>query len=136
VPRGTPADSFFLADLAAGKLAAGRAEYALAEQAFLEARDGFIAEGIGYDAAMVAIEDLAPLYLRQGRIAEVKRIAEEMFPIFQAADVHREALAALMYFREAATHEGLTLAILRKLALFLRDARPDHSLRFEVPRAN
>jgi len=119
-----------------GKLAAGRAEYARAEQAFLEARDGFIAEGIGYDAAMVSVEDLAPLYLRQGRAAEVKRLAEEMFPIFQASDVHPEALSALMYFQEAAAHEALTLALVRELAIYLRDARPDPSLRFQRLRTN
>lgn len=119
-----------------GKLAAGRGEYARAEEAFLEARDGFIAQGIGYDAAMVSVEDLAPLYLRQRRTAEVKRLAEEMFPIFQAADVHPEASAALLYFQEAATQEALTLAVARELARYLRDARPDPSLRFERPPAN
>jgi tetratricopeptide (TPR) repeat protein len=119
-----------------GKLAAGRGEYARAEQAFLEARDGFIVQGIGYDAAMVSVEDLAPLYLRQGRTAEVKRLAEEMFPIFQAADVHPEALAALMYFQEAAVHEALTLSLARELAMYLRDARPDPSLRFTRPRTS
>jgi hypothetical protein len=51
---------------------------------------------------MVAIEDHAFLYLRQGRAADVKRLAEEIFPVFQAQDVHREAVAALRLFQEAA----------------------------------
>ncbi|HSS47600.1 MAG TPA: hypothetical protein VLX28_01515, partial [Thermoanaerobaculia bacterium] len=78
-----------------GKIAAGRGESETAEKALLEARDGFIASGHGYDAAMVAIEDLTLLYLREGRTADVKRLAEEIIPIFQAQDVHREAVAAL-----------------------------------------
>jgi tetratricopeptide (TPR) repeat protein len=85
-----------------GRIDVRRGKIAAAERAFLEARDGFIAEGIGYDAAMISVEELAPLYLEQGRTAEVKRLSEEMLPIFAAADVHREAMAALITFVEAA----------------------------------
>ncbi|HEX3557122.1 MAG TPA: hypothetical protein VIA62_28180 [Thermoanaerobaculia bacterium] len=82
-----------------GKIAARRGESDAAERFFLEARDGFMAAGHGYDAAMVAIEDLALLYLREGRTADVKRLAEEILPVFQAQDVHREAMAALRLSR-------------------------------------
>jgi len=114
-----------------GKITAARGESATAEQIFLEVRDGFIAEGIGYDAAMVCMEDLAPLYLRQDRTADVKRLAEEMYPIFHAQDVHREALAALVIFQEAARREDLTLSKVRKIAAYLRDARGNSRLRFQ-----
>jgi tetratricopeptide (TPR) repeat protein len=113
-----------------GKIAAGRGRIAEAERAFVEVRDGFLALGIGYDAAMVAIEDLAFLYLRQGRAADVKRLAEEIFPVFQAQDVHREAVAALRLFQEAARQEQVTLQTLRNLSRYLRDARADPTLRF------
>jgi hypothetical protein len=73
---------------------------------------------------------LAPLYLREGRAAEVKRLAEEMLPIFTAADVHREALAALILFAEAAKRDEVTVALTEKIARYLRDARVDPSLRF------
>jgi tetratricopeptide (TPR) repeat protein len=91
-----------------GKIALGRGRLAAAERCFLEAREGFIREGIGYDAAMVSVEDLALLYLREGRLEDVKRLAEEIVPIFEAGDVHREALAALMLFQEAARRKSLT----------------------------
>jgi tetratricopeptide (TPR) repeat protein len=113
-----------------GKIAAGLGDLPAAEAAFLEVRQGFIAGGIGYDAAMVAVEDLALLYLRQDRTADVKRLAEEMLPIFQAQDVHREALAALMLFQEAARREELTLQQVGELVRYLKDARNDPSLRF------
>lgn len=113
-----------------GKIAAGRGESALAEKAFLEARDGFIVAGHGYDAAMVAIEDLTLLYLREGRIADVKRLAEEIIPIFQAQDVHREAVAALRLFQEAARQEQLTVQTVREYVRYLREARTDPSLAF------
>jgi tetratricopeptide (TPR) repeat protein len=63
-----------------GKVAAGLGQSHEAERIFLEVRDGFIAQGIGYDAAMVSIEDLALLYLREGRAEDVKRLAEEIHP--------------------------------------------------------
>ncbi|MFY9820612.1 MAG: hypothetical protein WAM82_04470 [Thermoanaerobaculia bacterium] len=113
-----------------GKIAAGRGESGVAEKAFLEARDGFIAVGIGYDAAMVAIEDLTLLYLREGRTADVKRLAEEIIPIFEAQDVHREAVAALRLFQEAARQEQLTVQAVREYVRYLQDARADPSLPF------
>lgn len=114
-----------------GKIAAGLGHSEEAEAAFLEARDGFIAEGCGYDAAMVVIEDLALLYLREGRTVDVKRLAEEIYPILQAQDVHREAAAALMLFQESARQEALTMRAVEEYARFLREARADPSLRFK-----
>jgi tetratricopeptide (TPR) repeat protein len=112
-----------------GDIAAGRQDLATAERAYLEARDGFISQGIGYDAALVSL-DLAVLFLRQGRTADVRRIAEEMYPIFEAQDVHREALAALTLFREAARQEEVTLGKALALASYLREARAEPALRF------
>ncbi|PYQ59815.1 MAG: hypothetical protein DMF53_18185 [Acidobacteria bacterium] len=114
-----------------GKIAAGLGQSDEAERIFLEVRDGFIAQGIGYDAAMVSIEDLALLYLREGRVEDVKRLAEEIYPIFTAQDVHREAVAALMLFQEAARQEQLTVKAVRELVKYLNEARTDPSLRFQ-----
>jgi tetratricopeptide (TPR) repeat protein len=113
-----------------GKIAAGLGRSEEAERIFLEVRDGFLVQGIGYDAAMVSIEDLALLYVREGRVADVKRLAEEIFPIFQAQDVHREAVAAPMLFQEAARQEQLTVRSVREYAKYLQEARTDPSLRF------
>ena len=113
-----------------GKILAGRNNLAAAEKTFIEVRDGFLAEGVGYDAAMVSVEDLAPLYLQTGRTEDVKRLAEEISPIFAAADVHREALAALLLFQKAARQETLTLKLAREVARYLKEARSDPSLRF------
>jgi tetratricopeptide (TPR) repeat protein len=113
-----------------GKIALGQGETQAAEHAFLTARDGFLREGNGYDAAMVSIEDLALFYLRQGRTADVRRLAEEIVPIFAAQDVHREAVAALMLFQEAARQETLTVKGVREYVRYLREARTDPALRF------
>lgn len=113
-----------------GRIAAGFGNDGLAEDLFLQTRDGFIAQGNGYDAAMVSLE-LATIYLRTaGRSANVKRLAEEIRPILQAQNVHREAAAALLLFREAALQEKLTAAWVGKLAAYLKSARLDSSLKF------
>ena len=110
-----------------GDIAAGQGDLALAERAYLETRDGFVAQGNGYDAAIVSL-DLAILYLRQGRTIDVRRLAEEMVPVFQTQDVHREALAALALFQETARQDQLTLDKALQVAAFLREARNEPAL--------
>jgi tetratricopeptide (TPR) repeat protein len=100
-----------------------------AEAALREARDGFVERGIGFDAARVSL-DLATVYLQQGRTGELKRLAAEMVPVFESRDVHQEALAALLLFRQAADAEEVTLGLLEKIAGYLQRARQNPELRF------
>lgn len=113
------------------KIARGLGELEDSEQAFLAVRDGFMGQGVGFDAALASL-DLAVLFLDQGRTTEVRRLAEEMVPIFEAQDVHREALAALALFQEAARRERITVAFVTELFKFLEAARMDPELRFEA----
>jgi tetratricopeptide (TPR) repeat protein len=103
-----------------------------AEAALLEARQGFLRQGIGFNAASVSL-DLASLYASQGRSSEMRQIAEEMLPIFRARDVHREAIAALIVFQQAVRMERLSTDLLHEIQAYLRRARKDHKLRFEYP---
>jgi len=112
-----------------GKVASGLEQADAAEQAFIQARDGFLQQGNGYDAAMVSL-DLALLLARQGRSGELLRVAEEMHPVFEAQDVHREAVAALLLFQKAVRDQAITIEGLEDLVRYLRSARRDPSLRF------
>ncbi len=112
-----------------GDIAAGRGDVATAERLYLQTRDGFIAEKMGYDAAIVSL-DLAVLYLKEERMPDVQRLAEEMLPIFQAQDIHREALAALRLFQEAAHRRELTVDKALQVAAYLREVRTDPGRRF------
>lgn len=112
-----------------GRIAAARREYPEAEAHFVRVRDGFVAAGMGFDAALVSL-DLAEVYLRAGRNRETKRLAEEMVPIFAAQDIHQEALAALRVFTEAAQREALSLALVRDLRGYLAEARHDLEVAF------
>ena len=105
-----------------GKIAAGRGKGDEAERAYLEAREGFIRDRVAFDAALVSL-DLAILYGRQARWSEVRRLAGEMHQIFEAQAVHREAMAAVLLFQEAAQEEKLTVERLEEIAFSLRKAR-------------
>lgn len=109
----------------------GRPNYA--EELFVEARESCLESGFGYDAALVSL-DLATMYAEQGRFSEMRRLADEMLPIFRSQDIHREALAALAIFQQAARVEGVTLKLARELAEYLGKARNHPHMRFEASR--
>jgi tetratricopeptide (TPR) repeat protein len=113
-----------------GRIAAGLGDFAEAEEAFQELRRRFLAESNGYDAALVTL-DLANLYLRQGRGAEVRELAEEMLDVFLSHDVHRQALAALAVFQKAAELDHATPRLVQEISAYLHRARRNPSLRFE-----
>lgn len=113
-----------------GKIQQAHGRFEEAEAALLEARGGFIAQGTGFDAALVSL-DLASLFAQLGRTAEMRRIAEEMLPIFQSRDVHREAIAALIVFQQAVRMESVNSNLLKEIGLYLQRARHDVKLRFE-----
>lgn len=96
----------------------------MAHRLYRQTREGFIAHQIAYDTAMVSL-DLAILYLREGRLADVQHLAEEMLPIFQAQSVDRETIAALRLFQEAAYRQELTAEKVRELAASLRRLATD-----------
>ena len=74
--------------------------------------------------------ELALLHLRAGDLSAVKALAEEIVPLFQAQDVHREATAALLLFQKAVQQEELTVELAEDLASYLKRARENPELRF------
>jgi tetratricopeptide (TPR) repeat protein len=115
-----------------GKIARGLGQRAQAEKLFLAARDGFLLASAAYDTALVSL-DLASLYAEQGRMSDLKQVAGEMVPIFSSRQIHREALAALAYWRQAVEAERAGLKLVAGVASFLKRARYDPALRFEKP---
>lgn len=113
-----------------GKIARGLGQPRLAESLILAARDGFVEEGIPYDTALISLE-LASLFAEQGRTADLKRLAQEMVPIFSSLQIHREALAALTFLQRAMEAERASLDLVLQVASYLRRARHDPGLRFQ-----
>jgi tetratricopeptide (TPR) repeat protein len=102
-----------------------------AERSLVEARRGFIAQGVGFDAAASTL-DLALLYAGQGRSSEMRRLAEEMLATASARDLHREALAAVIIFQQAVWMDRVSSDLLLDLRAYLHRARKDSRLRFEA----
>lgn len=115
-----------------GKIARGLRQAGRAETLLLAARDGFLLSGAAYDTALVSF-DLASLYAEQSRMAELKRLSEEMLPVFSSRQIHREALAALDYWRQAVEAEQACVALVERVASFLHKARHNPELRFQRP---
>jgi tetratricopeptide (TPR) repeat protein len=103
-----------------------------AEKLFVAARERFLADEVPYEAALVSLE-LAILYAEQDRIVELKRLATEILPIFTSLQIHREALAALMFLKQAVDSERLSVEVVTGIADFLNRAEADPSLKFEAP---
>lgn len=112
-----------------GKIALGYGQLESAEEILRKVRYGFVLQERGYETAMVTL-DLALVYLRQGRSAELKQLAGEMHEVFSAEEVHQEAVAALLLFEDAALRETLSADLVVDLATYLKAARHRPSLRF------
>jgi tetratricopeptide (TPR) repeat protein len=126
---GTPLDAVRL-QWSEGRIAAGLGRGDEARQAFDAARREFLGREMAFDAALVSLE-MAVLSIQEGETSEVKELAREMVEIFRAQDVHREALAALTVFQNAAAREAATADLAREIAAWLGKARRDPGLRWE-----
>lgn len=82
-----------------GKIHLGLGRPMKAERAFEAVWQEFLGMGRDYDAALVGLE-LAAVWLREGRAAQVRRLAKEMYSTFQDLGLHSEAARALYFVRE------------------------------------
>jgi transcriptional regulator with XRE-family HTH domain len=114
-----------------GRILAGLGRPWEALPALEQVRRYFSASQIAYDAALASLE-IAVFYLEEERTGEVKRLAEEMLWIFNSQGVHKEALAALRLFCEAAGREEATADLARRVVDYLVRARNNPGLRFEA----
>jgi tetratricopeptide (TPR) repeat protein len=113
-----------------GKIKAGLGRTDEAYSAFQQARRELIARELAYDCALVSLE-ITVLLLEQGRTVEVRALVSEMLWIFRAQGVHREALAALQIFCDAARQETATVELARRLVSYFYRAQHDPELRFD-----
>ena len=102
---------------------------AVAESLFEEVRAGFVELDMPYDAALVSL-DLAALYLEQNRAYKLRDLALRLFPVFQSHKVHREAMAALILYREALATHALDLDLIARLGEYLQKAPGSPELAF------
>ncbi len=111
-----------------GMIAQNRGHLSEAETLLRSVGAALAQQGLGYDAALLAL-DLAGVYARQGRSEEMRALAAEMLPSFQSREVHREALAALIVFQKAAKMDRVTLGLVHELSDYLRQCRRNPGVR-------
>ena len=113
-----------------GRIEAGLGRRDEALRLLARARQSFEAEGMFYDVALALLEESA-LLLEENRTREVQALTRELSKVFAAQGVHREALAALQIFQEAAEREAATAELTRRVLTFLFRARFDQDLCFK-----
>lgn len=97
------------------RISAGLGKEERAERDFLHVWEGFNRRGQVYHAAVVGL-DLAAMWLRRGRLADVKRMVGEILEVFRARHVAREAIAALLMLRNALDQDRVSLALITGVA--------------------
>jgi transcriptional regulator with XRE-family HTH domain len=105
------------ARVAAGQ---GRREQAIA--GLEQVRQDFTGRELPYDAALVSL-DLAVLWLEVGCTAKVREMVGAIAWIFRAQKISREAVAALILFRDAAERETATVGLAQQVITEIKRAR-------------
>jgi tetratricopeptide (TPR) repeat protein len=113
------------------RIAAGLGRTRQARTLLAEVRRDFELRHMSYDVALALLEK-AILLLDAGQTAEVQVLADELTKVFADKGVHREALAALRLFYNAAKQEKATPDLARRVLQFLQRARHDQGLRFRL----
>jgi tetratricopeptide (TPR) repeat protein/DNA-binding XRE family transcriptional regulator len=114
-----------------GRIAAGLGQREKALKLLQLARREFSDLKLVTDAALALLEE-SVLLLEEGRTAQVKELARGLAKVLESKGVHREALATLLLFQEAAESETATVELTRHLLGFLYRARHDPGLRFAL----
>ena len=114
----------------AARIAAGQGRTEEAIETLSGVRADFIELKMDCDAA-VATSELAALSLEIGRTAEVKALTRQSIPIFHARGILPEARNALALFCEAVERETVTVALARRLVVFLERVQHDAAACFE-----
>jgi tetratricopeptide (TPR) repeat protein len=100
-----------------GQIALEFSETAEAEADLLGARQGFLAQESRYEAGLVAL-DLARLYARQNRAAELGQTASAALETFRVLHLVTEMRAAASFVRQAEEIEGVRRELKRAASAF------------------
>jgi tetratricopeptide (TPR) repeat protein len=101
------------------EIAAGLGDLATAEATFQQIRQDLDDAGMAFQAGLASL-DLASVWLRQGRTAEVRALVAETMATFRVLGTEREALSALHMLQEALERDRATLDVIRLVSGVLR----------------
>lgn len=113
-----------------GQIQAGLGRLAHAERAFMEVRAGFREHDLEYDAALAGL-DLAAVWVRQGKLRKVQRLASEMVETFQWMEVSVEASKAMTLLRISCEEKVVSLQLVEGVRGFLERLQAEPHLTME-----
>jgi tetratricopeptide (TPR) repeat protein len=102
-----------------GKIAAGLKDFREAEGLLVRAREELLKAGLIYISAIAGL-DLAALFFRERRTAELGALVADMVGTFRRMRVKREALAALLMLERAVLRDRVSLELIEKAAETIR----------------
>jgi tetratricopeptide (TPR) repeat protein len=112
-----------------GRIHSGLGKLWRADAIFQEVREGFHRQKLEFEAAMVGLE-LSEIWLRQGRAAEVRKLASEILDIVEELSLEQEALRAVRYLEEACRRDEATPDLVQRVLQFLRRLEWEPQLQF------
>jgi tetratricopeptide (TPR) repeat protein len=104
-----------------GQIMSAQGQLELAVRLLSRAREGFLAQGNRYEAGIVSL-DLAAVFAKLGKLAEVRVLARETVREMKSQGVRREGIAALILLMQAETTEA-ALILIRQIASAVRAPR-------------
>lgn len=106
------------------QVSAGLEEWASAEVAFHEAKEGFEAAGLSFHAALASL-DLSLLWMRRGKWRDAEELGKETVDTFLALGIQREAIGCVMILKDAFKKRKATVGLLESVVDFLRRTQID-----------
>lgn len=113
-----------------GQIADGLGELDRATARLTDALDGFERAGLGYQAALAAL-DLAAVWLRRDQPRAAAALVEEAVETFKALGIGREALAASAVLQEACERGVASAAFVQQVSSFFRRLEHDPHARLQ-----
>jgi AraC-like DNA-binding protein/tetratricopeptide (TPR) repeat protein len=96
--------------------------HADSEKVLLDARDEFSESDDAINAALVCL-DIADLYCRQSRTADLEKLGASLVSLFGSLQHHREALVALRLLHQAAEERRVSQVMLHNARITLRSSQ-------------
>lgn len=110
------------------RIAAGLGDDERAERGFLEVREEFNRRGQVYHASVAGL-DLAGVWLRKGRLSDVKKMVADILDVFRSRHVARESIAALLVLREALERDRASQELIRGVVSLIERHQDNDSAR-------
>jgi tetratricopeptide (TPR) repeat protein len=118
-----------------GQISYGTADYPIAESTFQEVKQVFVAEGLGFAAALASLE-IAMSQMRLGRYGEAEEVTIKAASVFAALNIHREVLGAVGLLRDAFLYDKATINLIEHVVSFIHRWEINPEARFLPPSDN